>query len=218
MRCVDRAVLKQFLDEGLSLGEIGRHVDLHESTVGYWVQRHGLRAVNQRRHAARGALAQEQLEALVEAGLSAGQIAKELDRSKAAIRHWLGKYGLRTCRSAGSRPRDASLAARKAGLSEVALLCPRHDQVQHVLGGRGSFRCRLCRQEAVVRRRRRVKQILVDEAGGRCRLCGYDRSMGWRRGGWAVASRDFAPRPASVSCCALIATRRWRQVSVPSPG
>jgi transposase len=165
------------LDEGLSLAEIGRRVDLHESTVGYWVQRHGLRAVNQRRHAPRGALAREQLEALVEAGLSAGQIAEELDRSKAAIRHWLGKYGLRTCRSAGSRPREASLAAREAGLSEVALLCPRHGQVQHVLDGRGSFRCRLCRQEAVVRRRRRVKQILVDEAGGRCRLCGYDRSI-----------------------------------------
>ncbi len=28
-----------------------------------------------------------------------------------------------------------------------------------------------------MRRRRRVKQILVEEAGGRCRLCGYDRSV-----------------------------------------
>jgi hypothetical protein len=26
-----------------------------------------------------------------------------------------------------------------------------------------------------VRRRRKVKQTLVSEAGGRCRLCGYDR-------------------------------------------
>jgi hypothetical protein len=31
-----------------------------------------------------------------------------------------------------------------------------------------------CRAEAVTRRRR-VKEILVAEAGGACRLCGYDR-------------------------------------------
>jgi len=45
-----------------------------------------------------------------------------------------------------------------------------------VLDGRGHFRCRRCRAAAVTRRRRKVKAILVSEAGGRCRLCGYDRS------------------------------------------
>jgi hypothetical protein len=29
----------------------------------------------------------------------------------------------------------------------------------------------------VLRRRRRVKEILVSEAGGACRLCGYDRCL-----------------------------------------
>jgi 5-methylcytosine-specific restriction endonuclease McrA len=38
-------------------------------------------------------------------------------------------------------------------------------------------RCRMCRAEAVARRRRKVKRILVDEAGGRCRICGYDRCI-----------------------------------------
>jgi hypothetical protein len=53
--------------------------------------------------------------------------------------------------------------------------CPRHGETKHVRDSRGYFRCRSCRQEAVVRRRRRVKGILVEEAGGSCRLCGYDR-------------------------------------------
>ena len=30
----------------------------------------------------------------------------------------------------------------------------------------------------MARRRRRVKQILIDEAGGKCSLCGYDRFPG----------------------------------------
>jgi transposase len=174
---MDRIVLERMLSEGLSLAEIGRRVGRHESTVAYWVDRYGLRANHRERHAARGELSQEQLELLVEAGKSITQIAAEVDRSKAAVRHWLRKYGLRTHRSAGSRSREASLAARVSGLSEVVLNCREHGATKHVRDGRGYFRCRVCRQEAVVRRRRRVKQILVEEAGGCCRLCGYDRSV-----------------------------------------
>src|SRR5439155_23626359 len=39
---------------------------------------------------------------------------------------------------------------------------------------RGYYRCRACRQEAVVKRRRKVKELLVAEFGGGCQLCGYD--------------------------------------------
>lgn len=177
MQCMDRAALKQLLEEGLSLAAIGRRLDRHESTVAYWVDRHGLRANNRERHAARGRLALELLEPMVEKGVSIAQIASEVDRSKAAVRHWLRKYGLRTHRSVGSRPREATRAARASGLAEVTLDCPRHGATKHVRNSRGYLRCRVCRQESVVRRRRRVKRILVDEAGGCCRLCGYDRSV-----------------------------------------
>ena len=40
----------------------------------------------------------------------------------------------------------------------------------------GYYRCLLCRAQAVARRRRAVKRILIEEAGGACRLCGYDRA------------------------------------------
>lgn len=174
---MDRTALTQMLDEGLSLAEIGRRVGRHESTVAYWLAQHGLRANHGERHAARGSLSRELLESLTERGMSIAQIAAEVDRSKAAVRHWLRKYGLRTHRSTGSRPRDASLAARASGLAEVTLDCPRHGATKHVRESRGYLRCRVCRQDAVVRRRRRVKQILVEEAGGCCRLCGYDGSV-----------------------------------------
>jgi transposase-like protein len=41
------------VSQGLSLAEIGRRFDLHEATVGYWVKKHGLQAVNHGKHAAR---------------------------------------------------------------------------------------------------------------------------------------------------------------------
>ena len=177
MRCMDRASLEQLLGRGLSLAEIGRRVGLHESTVGYWVQQHGLQAVNHEKYAARGGLAREELERLVEEGASIAQIAETVGRSKGSVRHWLDKYALNTTNAGGGPSREGAREARAAGLSETVLRCPRHGEVAHVRGSRGYFRCRTCRVEAVIRRRRKVKHLLVEEAGGRCRLCGYDRCL-----------------------------------------
>ena len=38
-------------------------------------------------------------------------------------------------------------------------------------------RCAKCNSDDVTKRRRRVKRILVEEAGGACRLCGYSRCL-----------------------------------------
>ena len=90
MGCMDRASLEQLLGQGLSLAEIGRRFELHESTVGYWVQQHGLQAVNREKYAARGGLAREDLEPLIEAWcMSIAQIAEALGCSKGTVRHWL---------------------------------------------------------------------------------------------------------------------------------
>ena len=167
--------MEQQLSQGLSLAEIGRRSGLHESTVGYWARKYGLEAANRSKHASRGGIPRGELETLVASGASIAQIAESVGRSKAAVRHWLAKYGLRTGGGTDRRSPDASREAREAGLSEVSLDCPRHGTAEHVRDSRGYFRCRRCRQEAVVRRRRRVKEILVAEAGGCCRLCGYDR-------------------------------------------
>lgn len=51
-----------------------------------------------------------------------------------------------------------------------------HGGVEFVLEGRGYARCPRCRSEAVAKRRRRVKELLVAEAGGACILCGYART------------------------------------------
>ncbi len=96
MQCMDRASLEQFLRQGLSLAEIGRRFDLHEATVSYWVKKHGLEAANRAKHVSRGGIARADLEVLVEAGNSIAEIAEAVDRSKATVRHWLVRYGLKT--------------------------------------------------------------------------------------------------------------------------
>jgi 5-methylcytosine-specific restriction endonuclease McrA len=40
----------------------------------------------------------------------------------------------------------------------------------------GRWRCKRCIGDAVSRRHRRLKQLLVEQAGGACALCGYDRT------------------------------------------
>jgi transposase len=177
MRCMNQGSLEQMLGEGLSLAEIGRRVGLHESTVGYWIKKHGLAAVGNEKYSPRGGLRREQLEALVAEGASLVQIADAVGRSTSTVRHWLAKYELRTQCLAGAPRRSGAQRAREDGLRQAVVVCPQHGAVAHVLDARGSYRCRRCRADAVVRRRRRVKQILVEEAGGCCRLCGYDRHV-----------------------------------------
>jgi transposase len=174
---MDRVSLEEFLSQGLSLAEIGKRFGKHEATVSYWVKKHELTAVNHTKHKAKGALERGDLEKLVDTGASLAEIAEKVGRSKATVRHWLKQYGLQTQAPPGAPSRPGVEQARASGQAEPALECPRHGCVRHILDGRGYYRCRQCRIEAVVRRRRKVKETLVAEAGGKCRLCGYSRCL-----------------------------------------
>jgi transposase-like protein len=167
-------ILESYLRRGLSLEAIARLTGRHPSTVGYWVKRHGLAAVHRDRHAPRGGIDRETLEALVEEGLSTREIAERIGFSQSTVRHWLRKHQLRTQRAR----RDNSHGVRGVHPDRVELECARHGLTEFWLEGRGIYRCLRCRSDAVARRRRRLKEILVADAGGQCSLCGYDRHIG----------------------------------------
>jgi transposase len=167
---MDRRDLEQMLGEGLSLAEIGRRVGRHEATVSYWLRRYGLEAVHANRHAAKGRLSRSALASLVEEGMSTAQIAKTVGRNKSSVKHWLREYDLRTV---WAERRESSGARQR----EMTLRCSRHGMTIFRLRRTGGYRCARCRAEAVSRRRRKIKRILVEEAGGGCRICGYSRCV-----------------------------------------
>ena len=111
------------------------------------------------------------LDELAGQGATLLEIATALDRSIATVRYWLRKWNISRpdCRRSDIDPRTAPLLADRA--------CARHGLVSFRLDPRGTYRCKLCRQEQVAAHRRRVKQMLVREAGGSCRVCGYDRCV-----------------------------------------
>jgi DNA-binding CsgD family transcriptional regulator len=174
---MDRGALERMLGEGLPLAEIGRRADRHEATVAYWLRRHGLAAAGRARHASKGRLTHGELAALVDAGRSIAQIAARVGRSKSTIRHWLRRYGMKTHGASDQRRVLETKRPKDAGLSEALMLCSAHGETSFVLDERGYYRCRRCRSASVSRRRRRLKQTLVLEAGGACRLCGYSRCL-----------------------------------------
>jgi transposase len=153
--------------EGMSLEAIGKRAGKHESTVSYWLKKHGLEAARAEKHGAKGAPSKEEMEQLLAAGLSLRQIAQRLDRSLATVRHWMGKYELKPN---PRRKRGAGDDSR-----EVVSRCEHHGETSFVREGRGYYRCKRCRVQATIRRRHRLKRILVEEAGGKCVLCGYSR-------------------------------------------
>lgn len=169
---MDRDHLEAWLDEGLSLPQIGAIVNRDPSTVGYWVQKHGLAANGRDKYAPRGGLTREQLEPLVERGATLAYMAAAVDRSIRTVRYWIEKHGLEHPRVVRRRQVDR---ARANGDRAFTGRCARHGETTFVIENSGRARCRRCRMERVVEWRRRKKAILVAEAGGRCQLCGYDR-------------------------------------------
>jgi transposase-like protein len=174
---MDRASLELLLSQGLSLAEIGRRFDRHESTVSYWVIKYGLEAANRERHRARGGLARDDLVALVEEGSSIAVLARELGCAQGTVKYWLNHYGLKTRAQRMLIGEESTSDAKRSGKVLVKRWCRHHGLTDFWLEGRGYYRCQRCRWEAVSRRRRKVKQILVEEAGGRCAVCGYDRCV-----------------------------------------
>lgn len=170
---MDKRFLEDCLDQGMSLERIGEEVGKHPSTVSYWLKKHGLNANGRQKYAPRGGIDWEVLEIMVEDGLSLAEMAEQLDRIIPTVRYWLKRYGLQ---SGGGLRRTASAAARREGLRETTMECPRHGLTFFVLESRGYYRCKRCRSDAVSKRRRVVKSALVKEAGGGCALCGYNRS------------------------------------------
>jgi transposase len=141
------------------------------------MDKYGLEAVNREKHAAKGGIDQERLTRLVTAGMTIAEIAAEVGLSKSAVRHWLQRYGLKTAHGRGRRPAGETRVASDEAPRIVNLECRRHGRAEFVLEGRGYYRCRQCRVESVARRRRKLKVMLVAEAGGGCAVCGYDRHL-----------------------------------------
>ena len=163
---MDRAWLHEQLAGGRSIESLARETGRDPSTVAYWVAKHGLASMHAPKHAARGGVARDELEPLVTAGLSVRAIAERLGVSYTTVRHWLKKHGLKT-RGAVKPPKSEARTVERD--------CPVHGYTTFIRRVDGYFRCLACRADAVVKRRRAVKRILIEEAGGACQLCGYDR-------------------------------------------
>lgn len=172
---MDRDWLSARLSAGRSIESIAREAGRSPSTVAYWVNKHGLASQHASKHAARGGIERERLQALVEEGLSIRAIAEQLGLSYGTVRHWLKRYGLETERAA--RRRAARAIVDEQGVTDMIAFCPHHGSTQFRRRAEGGWRCLKCRAEAVAARRRSVKATLVKEAGGRCAICGYDRSV-----------------------------------------
>jgi transposase len=167
---VEREWLTSRLEAGRSIESIAREVGRSPSTVAYWVNKYDLTSRHAQKHRPRGAIPRERLELLIQEGRSIRQIAAELELSAGTVRHWLRTYALET------RPAHY---IRRGEPKPVRILreCALHGWTEFARS-KGRYRCRQCNSESVAARRRRVKEILVREAGGCCSICGFAKYVG----------------------------------------
>jgi transposase len=174
---VDKESLEQLLGEGLSVERIAKWFGKDPSTVSYWMAKYGLKAPNRERYAAKGGIERGRLETLVGDGKTIAEIATEVGISKATVRYWLGRYGLRTQNGVGRRRPGKTRDTEPPSTATAMLQCARHGETEFILEGSGYHRCKRCRVESIARHRRKLKETLVLEAGGRCCICGYDHHV-----------------------------------------
>ena len=215
-----------WLEEGLSLEQIGERTGRHPSTVSYWLEKHGLEPAHRERHA-------REVASRARRSRPSSSATSPSARSRRA-RSQLRRRFVTGCASTASRRRGrhamrASERRGCAGRGAVDERCrdPRADLGSSTSASNdGASRCERCRSEAVSKRRRHVKAVLVAEAGGCCAICGYDALVGalqfhhvdpaeksfhLSRAGVSALDRARArARRRSASCCVRTATRRSR--------
>lgn len=63
-------------------------------------------------------------------------------------------------------------------METVQKICKRHGLTEFSVDKNGKCRCKKCRQDAVQKRRRNLKQLAVEYKGGKCQICGYNKYIG----------------------------------------
>lgn len=111
---------------------------------------------------------------MIAEGATLQEIADASGATVSGVRSAVIRLGLQTRRMASNRE---ARTARSSGAAEIQRVCSTHGLAQFRRDINGSYRCLRCRAERVKARRRRIKEILVAEAGGRCVVCGYERCL-----------------------------------------
>lgn len=109
---------------------------------------------------------------LVNKNYSINDIAIELNKSKTSIRHWLGKYQLKTIR-----------AIRKVEhISRVCPCCKVEKDVSKFYSRRdktgNSTYCKECSNTQAIIRQKDLKQKCLDYKGNKCIVCNYNNYSG----------------------------------------
>jgi hypothetical protein len=171
---VEKDYLEECLAAGMSLKQIAAEAGCAAGTVGYYVRKHGLLALGSDKFNPTSKLRKEDVQPLIEQGWTLKMMADHLGVAPTTVRNAIVRDGLRPT---AAMERARSIAeARAQGLEEITLTCGRHGSTAFKITTT-TARCRKCNSAGVANRRRRVKAMLVEEAGGACLICGYDRDM-----------------------------------------
>ena len=120
----------------------------------------------------------DELEQLVNKGLTQRAIATQIGKSQTTVKYWLKKHGLRTKSTQSARVRKQYAVSFVGDLgSRAELECPVHGLGEYYLESGKRYRCKACNSEAILRRKRKYKKELVEQFGGECQCCGYNKSV-----------------------------------------
>jgi len=84
--------------------------------------------------------------------------------------------------------------------------CRIHGKTKFALRSDNRYRCKKCNVDAVVKRRKGLKQKAVDYKGGKCEICGYDKCI------TALQFHHLDPTQKDFGVSAKGITRSWKKL------
>jgi hypothetical protein len=114
----------------------------------------------------------ENLEKLVNNGLSIRQIGKELNTSFTNVRYWLKKYNLSTIIKESKNNKEDKFCARCGKTKDRSEFYQRRGK------DGDSVYCKPCSNEQTIERMQIFKSKSVEYKGGKCEKCGYEKYNG----------------------------------------
>jgi len=114
----------------------------------------------------------EDLQKLIEQGLSTRAIAKKCDCAQTTVNYWLKKYNLKT-KNTYYQDGDLDKICNSCGiLQPVGNFSKRKDR-----NSRPVSYCKSCEAIQGILRRKERKLKFIDYKGGKCESCGYCKSL-----------------------------------------
>lgn len=113
----------------------------------------------------------QELQKLIEEGISSHAIAKKIGKAQTTVRYWVRKYGLKLHKHRVFYNGNNKVCTKCLIEKDLKDFYKKRNGLYHTY-------CKICLNSTAMNRQQNLKKLSVDYKGGKCKHCGYNKCIG----------------------------------------